>query len=95
MSPDTIEAVRCALMTVGETGGTMDELALVEQADTISELTLKLAELKAELVELREVYRCAKGLCVGEDWNGGIAAFYYRKPLRKAVVKAGLQEKGE
>lgn len=45
-----------------------------------------------ELAELREVFRYAKGLCAGEDWNGGTAALYYRKPLREAVEKAALQE---
>ena len=49
-----------------------------------------LVEFMAENKALREVYRCAKGLCSGEDWNGGTAALYYRKPLREAVK--ALQE---
>jgi hypothetical protein len=49
MSPDTIEAVRCALQTVCETGGTMDELALLEQSDRIAELEAENARLRRAL----------------------------------------------
>ena len=55
----------------------------------------EIQELKAELAALREVYRYAKGLCMGEDWNKGTAALYYRKPLREAVEKATLQENSD
>jgi len=52
---------------------------------------------EAENKRLREVYRCAKGLCMGEDWNAGTAALHHRKPLREAVekAKAALQEQGD
>lgn len=56
MSPDTIEAVRCAIQSVCETGGTMDELALLEQSDRIT-------ELEAENLKLKDKYeRCEKAL---------------------------------
>lgn len=48
-----------------------------------------------QLTALREVYRYAKGLCMGEDWNKGTAALYYRKPLREAVEKVTLQESSD
>ena len=54
----------------------------------VGNLERKVVNLTDENKALREVYRCAKGLCAGEDWNGGTAALYYRKPLREAVEKA-------
>ena len=66
----------------------LSEMLIYEAQKRIEELKQENAELEAELAELREVYRCAAGLCHGEDWNGGTAALYYRKPLREAVEKA-------
>lgn len=41
--------------------------------------------LRAEVERLREVYRCARGMCGGQDWNKGTAAYYYRNGLVEAV----------
>lgn len=51
MSPDTLEAVRCALQSAYETGGTIEEQALIEQADHISELVIENAKLKGLIGE--------------------------------------------
>lgn len=42
MTPNALEAVRCALQSVCETGGTMDEIALIEQHDHIANLEAEL-----------------------------------------------------
>ncbi len=57
MSPNTLEAIRCALQSVCETGGTMDELALIEQSDRIAELEAEslenYAQIRADMKEIR------------------------------------------
>ena len=47
-------------------------------------------KLRAENKALREVYKHARGLCMGIDWNQGTAAQHHRDELENAVEEAGL-----
>lgn len=58
-----------------------DAIAAIEERDR------RIAELEAENAELNAVYRAARGLCHGTDWNNGTHAVRhgYRAKLIKAV----------
>ena len=71
------------------------EAEVRDKVEGMLERGAEIRELRKQLAELREVYRYAKGLCMGEDWNKGTAALYYRKPLREAVEKVTLQESSD
>ena len=50
-----------------------------------SDMKLRADELEAKLEKLEVVYRAARGMCHGYDWNKGTAASYHRADLVRAV----------
>lgn len=52
---------------------------------TVSQLSAENDTMRQRLAELEKVYKHARGLCFGEDWNKGTHAMYHRIPLLHAV----------
>ena len=65
---------------------TDQELLGVQTADDAEIYRREYGDVKIPTYEqLYEVYRHARAMCFGEDWNGGTHALAHRKALVKAV----------
>jgi hypothetical protein len=64
-----------------------DNARLRGMADEFKALVQRVDEQEAEIERLMDVYKAARGLCYGHDWNKGSAAISngYRRKLIAAV----------